>query len=163
MILSKWSFVSVTVNENFGACYDIIVDQNMKIKKFFKFYLVYCLSAPFAYSIPSLLGNHIHYWTRSGNTSEQLILELPAEQEFYGMQIRTSFSQYHYFLAMSVPAHCVSTLFSLLKITTAFFMIKYSSLTYRVVAARVQQLAQLKEIKTTDIAEVVELHAQAFQ
>ncbi|KAL1401906.1 hypothetical protein pipiens_006313 [Culex pipiens pipiens] len=155
-------FRKVTIDENFGACYDIIVDQNNKIKTFFKFYLVYCLSAPFAYSIPSLFGNHVHYWTR-GNTTEPLILELPAEQEFYGMQIRTSFSQYHYFLAISVPAHCVSTLFSLLKITTAFFMIKYSSLTYRVVAARVQKLAQLEEITISDLAEVVELHEQAFQ
>lgn len=94
---------------------------------------------------------------------------------FYGLNIRTNFAHYHLFVVLSLPAYYVCAYMSVIKVTTLLMMIKYSSLTYRLVAIRVRKLAQFttpqqqdqtaehKDVKLASIEKIVQLHEKAFQ
>ncbi|KAL9708399.1 hypothetical protein quinque_011917 [Culex quinquefasciatus] len=91
------------------------------------------------------------------------------EQEFYGLQIRSNFVHYHAFVALSVSAYCVCSYFLIIKACTMFLMIRYSALTYRLVAMRIRKLTRFSDaedqssaVEVSDLAEVVELHRLAY-
>lgn len=159
----------------------MIFKLNQKMKKVFRFLVIYCIYAPFAFALPSFLISHWRFWSGS----EPLILELPMEQKyddfitefcnthekpfhrFYGLQIRTNFTHYHIFVGISVAAYCVCAYLELIKVTSTCFMIKYSSLTYRLVAEKIRKLPKKDGPKTKvtvqDLKKVVELHRKAYK
>ena len=70
-------------------CYELICEQNSKIDKFCKFYFVYCCFGPFVFCIPAMVTSYVRYFGGAGNgtdnadsnETEQLLFELPMEQE----------------------------------------------------------------------------------
>ncbi|KAL9708380.1 hypothetical protein quinque_011898 [Culex quinquefasciatus] len=92
---------------------------------------------------------------------------LPMEQEFYGLHIRKNFTHYHIFVAFSIAAYCICAFLELIKIATTCFIIKYSSLTYRLIATMIKKLPNNdKDMQTTvdveKLKEIVELHRKAY-
>nr|AXY87604.1 odorant receptor 71 [Aedes aegypti] len=161
-------------------CYALICEQNSKIDKFCKFYFIYCCFGPFVFCIPAMVTSYVRYFgtTNNGtnaNGSEHLWFELPMEQEFYWLPIRTNFACYHLFLALSLSANCVCSYMSVIKVSTLLIMIKYCSLVYRLVAIRIRDLGKLppgrkqdetdedERTKMVMVKEVVEMHEKALE
>ncbi|KAL1401908.1 hypothetical protein pipiens_006315 [Culex pipiens pipiens] len=141
-------FHRVAIRNRCTDCYDFICEQNLKIEKFVKFYIVYCMFGPFVFCVPPVTSSYVQYFSSRKNNSEPLSFELPMEQEFYGLQIRSNFVHYHAFVALSVSAYCVCSYFLIIKACTMFLMIRYSALT--------------SAVEVSDLAEVVELHRLAY-
>ncbi|XP_039436806.1 uncharacterized protein LOC120418448 [Culex pipiens pallens] len=156
-------FREVTLGEESKDCYNMIREQNVKIKKFFKFLVVYCVYGPFAYCLPAVLISHWRFW----NSFEPMVFELPMEQNFYGLQIRTNFTHYHIFVGLSMIAYSFCGFMSLIKIATMCFMIKYNSLCYRLVAEKIRKLPQHTDdgptkVNIEDLKKLVEVHRKAY-
>nr|WGC98066.1 OR27 variant 2 [Culex quinquefasciatus] len=157
-------FREVAIGEESKACYDLIRKQNNKIKKVFNFLVQYCAYGTFGFWLPAVLISHWRFWTHS----DPLIFELPMEQEFYWLNIRTNFAHYHIFVGLSIFAYTACGFFQLLKVTTTCFMIKYSSLTYRLISAKVKMLPQptdddqRSKVHVQDLKKLVDLHRKAY-
>lgn len=71
-------------------------------------------------------------------------------------------------MGLSIFAYTACGFFQLLKVTTTCFMIKYSSLTYRLIAAKVKMLPQptdddqRSKVHVQDLKKLVELHRKAY-
>ncbi|XP_038109910.1 uncharacterized protein LOC6035766 [Culex quinquefasciatus] len=163
-------FKKVTFREQTRNCTEIIIKQNIQLKKFYNISVMYCGYAAIAYCLPSFCISHWRYWTsKYYNCSNPLIFDLPMEQEFYGLQIRTNFLHYHIFLLLSLLSYCTSSSFTFVKTTTPLFMMKYNTLAYRLVAAKIRELpnhlaeSKQSEISKSDLIEVVQLHRQAYK
>uniref|UniRef100_A0A1S4JAL4 Odorant receptor n=1 Tax=Culex quinquefasciatus TaxID=7176 RepID=A0A1S4JAL4_CULQU len=94
--------------------------------------------------------------------------EIFYEREFYGLHIRKNFTHYHIFVAFSIAAYCICAFLELIKIATTCFIIKYSSLTYRLIATMIKKLPNNdKDMQTTvdveKLKEIVELHRKAYK
>ncbi|KAL9708378.1 hypothetical protein quinque_011896 [Culex quinquefasciatus] len=154
----------VAIGEESKECYDMICKQNYKMRKVFNFLVHYCAYGTLGFWLPSFLISHYRFWTNS----DPLILELPMEQEFYWLQIRTNFADYHIFMGFSLIAYAICAFFELLKVSTTCFIIRYSALTFRLVAAKIKTLPQITEdesrteVHVEDLKKVVELHRKAF-
>nr|WGO51535.1 odorant receptor 28 [Culex quinquefasciatus] len=156
-------FYELSVGEESDDNYDMILKLNLKMRKFFNFLILYSGCAPFAFCLPSLIINHWRFW----NNHFPLNFELPMEQEFYGLHIRKNFTHYHIFVAFSIAAYCICAFLELIKIATTCFIIKYSSLTYRLIATMIKKLPNNdKDMQTTvdveKLKEIVELHRKAY-
>nr|AXY87599.1 odorant receptor 32 [Culex quinquefasciatus] len=159
----KEIFQRATNGPHSNDCYVLLLRQNLSINKFVKGYTIYCCFGPFVFCVPSLAASHFRYWTHSGNQSEPLIFELPMEQEFYGLQIRTNFLHYHIFVLLSLFAYFVCAYFLLVKVSVHFIMIQYSSSTYRLVALRIRKMTESKEVTQSELVDIVELHRLAYR
>ncbi|XP_038109911.1 uncharacterized protein LOC6035758 isoform X1 [Culex quinquefasciatus] len=144
-------------------CYDLLLRQNLSINKFLKGFVIYCCFGPSIFCVPSLAASHFRYWTHSGNQSEPLIFELPMEQEFYGLLVRTNFLHYHIFVLCSLFAYSVCGYFLLVKVSALLLMIQYSSSTYRLVELRIRKMAESKEVTQSELVDIVELHRLAYR
>ncbi|XP_055642205.1 odorant receptor 45b-like [Toxorhynchites rutilus septentrionalis] len=166
-------FRKVTGPQHPRECYEMICEQNKKNDKFAKFYALNCCFGPFVYTIPAFTTTYLRYFSASGNyTEEPLRFELPMEQEFYGLQIRTNFVHYHIFLALGQVVYCYCAYISVIKVTSMLILIKYSSLTYRLIAVqirylRLQLIMEKKEdyakMKIEQLVKIVQLHESAFE
>ncbi|EDS31418.1 Odorant receptor 92a [Culex quinquefasciatus] len=153
-------FREASNDDQSSECYDLIVKQNVKIEKFFNFLTIYMKFAAFGYCLPSIMITYWRYFTNDGTSP--VIFILPMEQEFYGLQIRTNLVHYHIFMVFSLLAYMVCSYFTLVKLTLPLFMLRYSSMTYRLVAVRIRNLS-VPEMTADDLKKVIELHRKAFE
>ncbi|EDS41950.1 Odorant receptor 13a [Culex quinquefasciatus] len=152
-------FQKATIGEHFKECFELIEQQNVKIKKFADFLTIYMMFAAFGYCMPSLFISYLRYFTNDG--TNPVVFVLPMEQEFYGLHIRTNLAHYNIFMVFSLLAYMVCSYFTLVKLTLPLFTIRYSSMTYRLVAIRIRNLTRYKS-SAADIKDIIELHQQAF-
>ncbi|XP_055636695.1 uncharacterized protein LOC129775696 [Toxorhynchites rutilus septentrionalis] len=154
-----------TDNDLTGNCYKEIRRQNGQIDKFAKFYGIYCCICPMLFSISSIITTNIQYFTADRNSSEELKFEIPMEQKFYGMHVRTNYLHYNIFLAISMTSYYCCAFVSVVKVSTMIIMVKYCSLAFRLVAIQVQDLSQLPQNtpKTPKLIRIVNLHNNAFE
>ncbi|XP_055640997.1 uncharacterized protein LOC129778244 [Toxorhynchites rutilus septentrionalis] len=166
-------FEKVTASHQPRECYKMICEQNRKNEKFTKFYAINCCFGPFIYTIPAFTTTYLRYYSSTANyTVEPLRFELPMEQEFYGLQIRTNFVHYHIFLALGQVVYCYCAFISVIKVTSMLIMIKYSSLTYRLICVQIHGLSQqpftenkadYTRRKVGQLVKIIQLHGSALE
>lgn len=72
-------FQKATIGEHFKECFELIEQQNVKIKKFADFLTIYMMFAAFGYCMPSLFISYLRYFTNDG--TNPVVFVLPMEQE----------------------------------------------------------------------------------
>ncbi|XP_055632876.1 uncharacterized protein LOC129773301 [Toxorhynchites rutilus septentrionalis] len=155
----------VTGKDQPENCYEEIRKQNRAINRFAKFYAIYVTVGPFVFCIPPVAVSYLRYFATSGNSSEVLEFELPMEQRFYGLQIRTNFVHYNIFVLCSISAYCGYAVLSLIKVSSTIAMMKYCALMYRLIAMQIKHFSTLPEDtpKAQKLARIVRLHNSAFR
>ncbi|XP_055632668.1 odorant receptor 45b-like [Toxorhynchites rutilus septentrionalis] len=145
-------------------CIEEIRKQNSTIDKFSKFYAIYCAFGPFVFCVPSLITSYMRYYDISGNNSTEMRFELPMEQRFYGMRIRTNFVHYNIFVVLSLSSYCFCAFFFLIKVGTMIAMMKYCALVFRLISIEIQELNHISEhiVKVRKISRIVRLHNRAY-
>lgn len=123
--------------------------------------------SPIGVTLPMILLrlSSFFQWSRSlreRKKSSERFFSILSYFRFYGLQIRTNLVHYQIFMVFSLLAYMVCSYFTLVKLTLPLFMLRYSSMTYRLVAVRVRNLS-VPQITAGDLKKVIELHRKAFE
>uniref|UniRef100_A0A182NEN5 Uncharacterized protein n=1 Tax=Anopheles dirus TaxID=7168 RepID=A0A182NEN5_9DIPT len=149
-----------TVLEESSAISQYLITKDAQISKITRLYLTALLVPANFYSYSPILSTLWKYYHTPGNdTISEFIL--PMEENFYGLDIRTTLDHYMIFGAIMVPTSFLCALVGTAKLVSILSLIKYCTIYFELVTFKLHEITR-KQSFSTEMRSVLRMHQNAI-
>lgn len=113
------------------------------------------------YSYSPILSTLWKYYNAHENDTNAVEFVLHMEENFYGLNIRETFSHYLIFGAIMIPTSFLCALIGTAKLVSLLSLVKYCTIYFQLVTLKLQEMVQ-KQTLSSEMKSVFQMHQHAI-